>query len=253
MASRYQVTPEDRVPTGVCECGCGGQTLIADRTNHLWRYFIGHPKPFLKGHHARNGRFSKRGPEAVAWKGGRYKSTRGYIYIYRPKHPLANSDGHVLEHRLVAEETIGRFLTRKEQVHHINGIRDDNRPENLVVLTASAHAKEHGWNLGQYTTPEEKSTNGRKGASVRWGFEIGRTETRTCHRGGETFDVLPSSKHVNCPEHRNAKAPANLKLCPSCGTSFRSAPSSLRRFCSRQCRVFAIAAKKLVSSGRIRH
>jgi hypothetical protein len=49
--------------------------------------------------------------------------------------------GYVYEHRLVMEEILGRRLRRDEHVHHRNGKRWDNRPENLEVMTASEHAR----------------------------------------------------------------------------------------------------------------
>ena len=63
----------------------------------------------------------------------------GYVRVYAPMHPEANSRGYVYEHRLIAEKKIGRRLVKGEIVHHINGIRWDNRPENLEVMTTSEH------------------------------------------------------------------------------------------------------------------
>lgn len=73
-----------------------------------------------------------------AWKGGRSIS-RGYVRILIPEHPNAQN-GYVLEHRLVMEKMIGRYLLPNEVVHHINGVKDDNRPENLQLFSEN---KEH--------------------------------------------------------------------------------------------------------------
>lgn len=62
----------------------------------------------------------------------------GYLRIWEPTHPAANQ-GRVLEHRWVMEQAIGRVLATDEHVHHLNGVKDDNRLDNLQVMDAQDH------------------------------------------------------------------------------------------------------------------
>ena len=65
---------------------------------------------------------------------------QGYYLIYEPTHPAAHKhNGRVLEHRWLVEQAIGRYLTPDEQVDHINQDRQDNRLDNLQVLSAHDH------------------------------------------------------------------------------------------------------------------
>jgi len=86
---------------------------------------------------------SIRGSHHHNWKGGKYKNCGGYVLIYMPEYPRSDKDGYVLEHRLVIEQSIGRYLSRWELVHHLNETRDDNRLENLFVCTIPEHLKLH--------------------------------------------------------------------------------------------------------------
>jgi len=84
-----------------------------------------------------------KGDNSGRWKGGRRK-TIGYIQILKPEHPFANIKGYILEHRLVMEKYLGRYLKPKEVIHHVNNIRDDNRIENLMLFTNKGeHTKYH--------------------------------------------------------------------------------------------------------------
>lgn len=75
-----------------------------------------------------------RGMESASWKGGRTRHKyAGYVLIKMDTHPRCNAQGYVREHTLVMEAHIGRYLIPGENVHHRNGVRDDNRIGNLEL------------------------------------------------------------------------------------------------------------------------
>jgi len=100
-------------------------------------------KKFTKEHKAKLS-LSKIGNKNINWKGGKKITDAGYSLIKCPDHPNRNSSNYVLEHRLVMEKHIGRYLRLEEVVHHINEIKDDNRIENLLLLpNVGAHTALH--------------------------------------------------------------------------------------------------------------
>lgn len=82
------------------------------------------------------------GEKNLQWKGGRAKKGE-YILIKNHTHPYRYKNNYVQEHRLVMEKSLGRLLEPYEHIHHINGVRSDNRIENLFLTTNSTHIREH--------------------------------------------------------------------------------------------------------------
>ena len=72
------------------------------------------------------------------WRGGRIGVSGGYYKLYDPKHPRSIG-GYVWEHQVVWERTQGIPLPEGWVVHHMNGNKGDNRPENLKGMTRGAH------------------------------------------------------------------------------------------------------------------
>ena len=107
-----------------CACGKCNETLTK---YDKW----GQERKHIKKH----GRI---GTENSNYKGYRTKHT-GYILIRCEGHPRAWKNGYVYEHILVMEKHLGRYLKKGEEVHHINEHKDDNRIENLQLVTSAEH------------------------------------------------------------------------------------------------------------------
>jgi len=78
-----------------------------------------------------------------SWKGG-ISWVNGYRCVYLPKHPRAHPNGYVYEHIVIAEAELGRSLDDNEVVHHVDGNKRNNTPENIRVLSSqSEHINLH--------------------------------------------------------------------------------------------------------------
>ncbi len=77
-----------------------------------------------------------RGEDNPNWKGGKHLDDWGYVRVKIDK-------GYRFEHRVVVERHIGRKLRKQEVIHHLNGIKTDNRIENLRIMSPSEHSKLH--------------------------------------------------------------------------------------------------------------
>ena len=135
--SRGRVVSQLRITDPVpCACGCGG--FVSPRFEEgpikgKPRYIRNPEGAFIHGHNMKGRPNLKgRGPLSPRWKGGR-TIVGGYVHILMPEHPRAKKTGYMLEHRIVMERMLGRFLEPWEEVHHKNGVKTDNSPENLEL------------------------------------------------------------------------------------------------------------------------
>lgn len=106
----------------LCECGCGERAPVATRTDMRFGAVLGKPRRFVRGHSQRRALKESR-------NAGRY------VTVTMP-------DGSTQrEHVLVAERALGHAMPAGAEVHHVNNIGTDNRPENLVICEDSNYHK----------------------------------------------------------------------------------------------------------------
>src|ERR1035437_3821491 len=144
-------TNKHRQSLVLCRCACGTEKTIIEASIKS-----GHSKSCgcLKREIAAKtiAAISRRQRGALnpQWKGGRFPCKGGYVMTYNPGHPRAITRNYVLEHIIIMEKILGRYLYPKETVHHKNGIRNDNRPENLELWSAQHSAGQRAVDLVRY-------------------------------------------------------------------------------------------------------
>jgi hypothetical protein len=149
------VPPSRAKRTIYCSRACYGRWMSENMTGEkAIRYGQGHTPETLARISATKRANPQSGEKAPNWKGGRYLS-RGYVYVKLsslPEHEQAmfasmatrNGSTYIPEHRLVVARQLGRPLLSSEIVHHHNGTKDDNRPENLELHESNgAHRMKH--------------------------------------------------------------------------------------------------------------
>lgn len=124
----------------LCECGCGNPTRINDKTDRASGKIKGVYARFIKGHNCAQAS-AIRSERSI---GNKFITRHGYVVV------TLGYGKRQYEHILVAERALGRSLNNfgrgnpmTETVHHVNGNKTDNRPENLLICTHQYHTELH--------------------------------------------------------------------------------------------------------------
>ena len=108
-----------------------------EQVKEFW--YEGRFKGYSKTCKFHNGYINRKREFNSSWNGGKYRS-EGYVYLLdETKRHLKGASRYTAEHTIVAEKKYGRVIEKDELVHHLNGIRNDNRSENLVIIKRKGH------------------------------------------------------------------------------------------------------------------
>lgn len=114
---------------GFCLCGCGQEFTLRNKMHYLRRFVHGHNKGNCNG--------------------GRHYDKDGYILILSKSHPRKNSKGYVRQHILIYEHYLSIlfdedvYIPKGQEIHHLNGKKDDNTLINLTCMTHTEHSRFH--------------------------------------------------------------------------------------------------------------
>lgn len=165
-----------------CACGCG--ELIR-------RYYNGWESVKRRFKHGHNWK----GKFHYKWKGG-IKISRGYIYVRKPDHHFADTDGYVRKHRLIYEKYHKCCLLRWVHIHHINGNRQDNRIKNLQPVSNSQHGQLHKKDMSNRVCSDCGSNKTiLKDGNIHWyNGDLGSWLCQKCH-DKRRYDKIRKGRH----------------------------------------------------------
>lgn len=160
-----------------------------------------------------------RGVNSPSWNGGKFKRGDGYVAINIGDDEKGTAR-YELEHRLVMSRHLGRDLLPNEQVHHRNEIRDDNRIENLELLTIAEHTKHH-----------------------HKGVQLDKRITINCFQCNQLFEryiciYQQLNSHFCSIQCYKQSQQREKKCCESCGNEFELKPHGKfqgQKYCGSQC------------------
>lgn len=127
-----------KIVWSICEL-CKHPYRVAAKELRKGRRFCGHSCASRGKKYIKRNQSGENNPN---WKGGRTSHSKGYVYRYMPFHHRAHN-GYVLEHILIMEEKIGRCLMDGEVVHHKDGVKSNNSPDNLGLFESTGSHTEH--------------------------------------------------------------------------------------------------------------
>lgn len=159
----------------------------------------------------------------------------GYVRCYAPEHPLANKWGHVMEHRKVAWDH-GIITDRSQIMHHVNGDRSDNRPENLQATSIAEHAGLH-YHGGKRTTSREEYRQHERERYEKRNRSYACVICGRVYWNAGTGDTRGCSNHCRSVlRYSEGWLPKHLRICEMCERVFRCRVGD-GRACSGTCRV----------------
>lgn len=118
---------------------------------------------------------------------GRHRTQHGYIVVFSPDHARADMNGYVLEHILVWEQVHGCPIGEGYCVHHINGKKDDNRPENLLRMSFGEHTAFHH-------TGKKRSADTRKKLSEKAKKRFSKKENHPSYKPVDVEEMIAFRK-----------------------------------------------------------